>query len=295
MITKKQFDILTALSAGGANCSQRELAQRTDMSIGSVNRTLAQLAEAGLADRGGMTEAGLAALEPFRVKKAVILAAGFGSRLVPITLNTPKPLVRVGGRRIIDPLLDAILAVGITDITIVRGYLSEQFDQLLYRYPGIKFIENPVYNEANNISSAFCARFELQNAYVCEADLIINNPAVITRYQYGSNYLGVPVAKTDDWCFHTANGLIRKVAIGGEDCFHMFGISYWTASDGARLAEDIKRAYDAPGGKERYWDQVPLEYFIRDYDVFVRPCEMTDITEIDTFGELKRIDSTYDI
>ena len=129
--------------------------------------------------------AGYAALEPYRVKRAVFIAAGFGSRLVPITLNTPKPLVRVNGTRMIDTLLDAVIAAGIEEIYIVRGYLGEQFDQLLYKYPGIKFIDNPLYNEANNISSALLARHLLKNAYVLEADLFLYNPELITKYYSG--------------------------------------------------------------------------------------------------------------
>ena len=130
-----------------------------------------------------MTSAGLEALEPYRVKRAVFIAAGFGSRLVPVTLNTPKPLVRVNGTRMIDTLLDAVVAAGIEEIIVVRGYLSEQFDQLLYKYPQIKFIENPIYNEANNISSLMHVRYLLRQAYVLEADLVLYNPKLITKYQ----------------------------------------------------------------------------------------------------------------
>ncbi|MDP4340079.1 hypothetical protein QR506_24850, partial [Escherichia coli] len=81
------------------------------------------------------------------------------------------PLIRVHGQRIIDSLLDAVLAAGIEDILIVRGYLAEQFDQLLYKYPMVKFIDNPLYNEANNISSILAAGDILSNAYVLESDL----------------------------------------------------------------------------------------------------------------------------
>ena len=129
---------------------------------------------------------------------AVILAAGFGQRLAPVTLNTPKPLVRVNGRRIIDGLLDACLAAGIDEIYIVRGYLAEQFDQLLYKYPMVHFLENPAYNDANNISSAVCARYLLQNAYVFEADLVISNPSIVTKYHYTSDFLGIFKERSDD-------------------------------------------------------------------------------------------------
>ena len=295
MISKKQFDLLVELKRRDRDFSQRELAQAAGMSIGMVNKLLGEFTDGGLLAGKRLSDAGYAALEPFRVKKAVILAAGFGSRLVPITLNTPKPLVRVKGRCIIQTLLSALTAAGITDITIVRGYLGEQFDQLRYSFPSIRFVENPAYLESNNISSAYCVRYEMQRAYVCEADLYVQNPSVITEYQYASNYLGVPTEKTDDWCFSVSGGYIRRMAIGGEHCYHMFGISYWTDEDGARLADRIKSVYESPGGKERYWDQVALEYYLPEFRVAVRECTFDDIVEIDTFSELKRFDPTYDV
>ncbi|MBR2615872.1 MAG: CTP--phosphocholine cytidylyltransferase, partial [Clostridia bacterium] len=169
-------------------------------------------------------------------------------------------------------------------------------DQLLYKYPNIHFINNPLYNEANNISSILCARHLLQNAYVLEGDLLLYNPALIRTYQYRSNYLGVPVEKTDDWCLVTnSQGYVKKMAIGGTDCYHMYGISYWNDQDGAALCKHIEAVYESPGGKERYWDQVPLEFYLSSYKVYVRECTFEDITEIDAFSELKKLDPSYDI
>ena len=292
-LNRKQFDVLTCLERCPEKLSQREIAEKTGMSLGSVNRTFASLNELGYVADYTLTEAGYAALEPYRVKRAVFIAAGFGSRLVPITLNTPKPLVRVNGVRMIDTLLDAVVAAGIEEIVIVRGYLGEQFDQLLYKYPNIKFIENPLYNEANNISSALLARHLLQNAYMLEADLYLSNPGIITKYQYTSNYLGVPTNYTDDWCFETKNKVITKVKVGGENCHHMYGVSYWDEESGAKLYDDIKKVYEMPGGKERYWDQVPLEFCLSNYTVEVRECTFDDIVEIDSFADLKKIDPIY--
>ena len=292
-LTRKQFDVLTYIERTEGKLSQRKIAEATNMSAGTVNKVISELGDAQLLDNGAVTELGYAALEPYRVKRAIFIAAGFGSRLVPITLNTPKPLVRVKGVRMIDTLLDAVVAAGIEEIIIVRGYLGEQFDQLLYKYPNIKFIENPLYNEANNISSALLARHLMQNAYVLEADLYLSNPNLITKYQYTSNYLGVYTDYTDDWCFETRNGVITKVKIGGNNCHHMFGISYWNEEAGAKLYDDIKKVYEMPGGKERYWDQVSLEYCLKNYKVEVRPCSFDDIIEIDSYKDLKKLDNNY--
>lgn len=292
-LNRKQFKILTCIEKNGTMMTQRELAAATGLSLGTVNSIASVLNDNGWINEKGLTQAGYEALEPYRVKRAVFIAAGFGSRLVPITLNTPKPLVRVKGKRMIDTLLDAVVKAGIEEIYIVRGYLGEQFDQLLYKYPMIRFLENPIYNEANNISSALCARHLLKNAYVLEADLVLYNPELITKYQYCSNYLGVPVEITDDWCFKTKKRVITKMSIGGTNCHHMYGISYWTETDGAKLYEDIQKVYNMPGGKERYWDQVPLEYCLDHYQVEVRECTFDDIIEIDSYSDLKKLDNTY--
>jgi len=294
-LSRKQFNIMVLLEKEKAALTQRELAEKSGMSVGSVNRVLSSLSELGFINNCILTESGYMALEPYRVKRAVFIAAGFGSRLVPITLNTPKPLVRVNGTRMIDTLLDAVVAAGIEEIFIVRGYLGEQFDQLRYKYPQIQFIENPVYNEANNISSALVARYLLSNAYVFEADLFVSNPGIIKKYHFTSNFLAIKKDRTDDWCFEVKNGIIVEEKVGGLDCWQMVGISYWNEEDGQKLSQDIAEVYATPGGKERYWEQVPLVYRKKNYAVEVNECFDEDIVEIDTFRELKAIDKTYDV
>ena len=291
---KNEFDILVCLTQSENAMTQREIAEKTKLSLGTVNKSVKTMTENGYIADGRITQHGLDALEPYRVKRAVFLAAGFGSRMVPITFNTPKPLVRVNGVRMIDTLLDAVVAAGIPEIVVVRGYLGEQFDQLLYKYPQIKFVENPIYNEANNISSAMCVRYLFQNAYVLEADLVLSNPKLIRKYEYSSNFLGIPVEVTDDWCLHTdSNGIITEECVGGRNCYQMVGISYWDAEAGAQLAHDLNEVYTSPGGKERYWEQTALVYKKEHYAVSVRKCSAGDVVEIDSFSELKRIDPLY--
>ena len=291
---KKEFDILVLLEQSEKPLSQRDITTQLGFSVGTVNKFVKKLSAEGLIANGKITSAGLLALEPYKVKRAIFLAAGFGSRMVPLTFNTPKPLVRVHGTRMIDTLLDAVVAAGIPEIVIVRGYLGEQFDQLLYKYPNIKFMENPMYNEANNISSAVVARYLFQNAYVLEADLVLSNPSLIRKYEYSSNFIGIPVEVTDDWCFYVdKNGYIVEQCVGGRNCHQMVGISYWDAEAGAKLTNDIEAVFRSPGGKERYWEQVALLYKKEHYKVSVRECTLEDIVEIDSYNELKKIDKLY--
>ena len=294
-LSRKQFEILEVMAETKEALTQRDLEKITRHSLGTINKLVKELSEMKLIADGKITNEGINALEPYRAKRAIFIAAGFGSRLVPLTFNTPKPLVRVHGKRIIDGLIDACLDAGINEIYIVRGYLAEQFDQLLYKYPMIKFLENPVYNEANNISSSMVARYLLSNAYVFEADLLISNPAIIKKYHYTSDFLAIKKDRTDDWCFVVKDGVIVEEKVGGLDCWQMVGISYWNEADGHKLSNDIKETYDQPGGKERYWEQVPLVFCKNHYAVEVRECHDEDIIEIDTYRELKAIDPTYDV
>ena len=296
-LSRKQFEILRALAYEKENVSQRQLSEKTDISLGTINRTLKELNDLGFVTGGIISNEGFKALEPFRAKRAIIIAAGFGTRMIPLTFNTPKPLIRVHGKRIIDGLIDSCINAGINEIYIVRGYLSEQFDQLLYKYPMIKFIENPSYNDANNISSAMAARYLLSNAYVLEADLILSNPSIIRQYHYCSDMIGIKTNRTDDWCVEVKDGIIREQKVGGEgdNIWRLFGISYWNEMDGHRLSNDIMEVYLSPGGKERYWDQVPLHFRKNNYSVEIVDANEEDIVEIDTYKELKAIDKTYDV
>ncbi len=285
MLTREQFDILDDLIEGDGSASA------------SASGTITELTSSGLIIDGKITAEGIKAMEPYKVQRAVFIAAGFGSRLVPITLNTPKPLVRVHDVRIIDRLIDACLGAGIEEIVIVRGYLKEEFDQLLHKYPMIKFIDNDFYTEANNISSSLLAKDLIRNAYVFEADLLISNPKIIKGYNYTSNFLGIKTDKTDDWCFKVKDRVIvEELTEGaGEDIWQMVGISYWDAEAGAKLAEDIPAVYESEGGKQRYWEQVPLVFMKENYKVEVRDCNFEDIVEIDTFAELQAIDEKYKV
>ena len=301
MLSKNQFEILVYIEKNNnQKISQREIASSTKLSLGTVNKVMSELTQLELIsivdEKTIITNKGYNALEPYKVKRAIFLAAGFGSRLVPITLNTPKPLVMVHGKRIIETLLDAVVEAGIEEIILVRGYLKDEFDILLKKYPNIKFIDNDSYNEANNISSAYLIRELMSNSYIFESDLYLYNDKLIRKYEYTSNYIGRYVKKTDDWCFETKNNLITKLKQGGINCYHMYGISYFNEEAAEMFKKNVVELYlNIPGGKEKYWDQVHLDVFRKNYKFEVRECNIDDIIEIDTFNELKEIDKIYDV
>ncbi|MDR3165201.1 MAG: phosphocholine cytidylyltransferase family protein [Synergistaceae bacterium] len=295
MLTRDQFDVLTAIEAENNDQIKGHTQWLPKLSyIGTFDKTLKELNELDLAKKGAITTKGLDALEVYRARRAIILAAGLGERMLPLTMNIPKPLVRVNGVRLIDTALDALRRTGITDVTIVRGHLAEQFDQLLGEYPFVSFVENPVYKDTNNISSMMCVRHLLKNAYVLEADLLIHNRNLITKYQYCSNYLGIPAEVSDNWCLESKDGMVTSLTEGGRDCHVMIGLSYWTERHGGMIADHIERVYKMPGGRKLFWDQAFWEYFGERYDnVTIRECKQEDVVEIDTYDDLKKLDSSY--
>lgn len=243
-----------------------------------------------------ITPAGLDALEPYRVKRAVIMGAGFGSRMMPATKDRPKPMVTVNGKRIIETLLDAMVAVGINDITIVRGYQKEKYDELLEKYPFLNLVDNDEYAQTNNISSVMKVLDKIDGGiYLCEADLYITNPKVITKYQYVSNILGSYSLETDDWSFRIKDGHIIDYQQGNTYCYNYYGISYWTPEDCVKLRQDWEKIYATDNGKDVFWEIVPLKLCKENYKVEVRECKKSDIMEIDNYYELAALDKKYTI
>ncbi len=280
-MTKQEFDVLVAVEKGQAPADAA---------------TLQAVTAAGFVQDGALTPAGYAALEPYKTKRAIFIAAGYGSRLRPVTYEIAKPLVKVNGTRIIDTLIDGVMAAGIEEIYVVCGYLGEQFAQLKEKYPNITLVTNEMYTKANNISSVYLLRDRLQNAYILEADLLVHNPAIFDKYLYHSCYLGIPTHETDDWYFKLDDsGSICELGIGNTDCYRMLGISYWSAEDGAKLNGHVADTFAMPGGKDEDWCYVPLVSFKHAYHVHVRECAEGDIEEIDTFEELCALDPYYNV
>lgn len=296
-LTRYQFEIMNYLQSN-QNCSfdLRSISDKICISSALVSQQLEILEKSGLVDLSDkiikVTERGLLVLEQYRVRKAIILAAGFGSRMLPATKDKPKPLVLVNNVRIIDTLLDALIKAEINDIVIVTGYKGDRFNELLNKYPTIKLVNNPIFDKTNNISSIMTVLNQLDCCYICEADLYISNPNIITKYQYCSNILGSYSLQTDDWSFKMNNGFIDQYQKGNTYCYNYYGISFWTRDDSIKLKNDFKEVYNN-GGTDYFWEFVPLVLKKDNYQVEIRQCQKEDIMEIDNYYELQQIDSSY--
>lgn len=230
-----------------------------------------------------------------KVKRAIIMAAGVGQRMRPITLKTPKPLVRVNGVRMIDTAIQGLHKKGIFEIYIVVGYLKEQFYALEQEYPGVQIIENPYYDSCNNISSLYVARNHIEDVIIMDGDQIIKNDAILfTEFDHSGYNCVWCDEQTDEWLMTVVDGIVTNCSrTGGQKGWQLYSISRWSAKDGSKLRKHIEEEFETKKNRQIYWDDVAMFCYPREYELGIYPMKSSDVVEIDNLQELIAIDSNY--
>ena len=231
-----------------------------------------------------------------RIKRAIIMAAGLGNRMKPVTLKTPKPLVVVNGVRIIDTVIEALHENEIYEIYVVVGYLKEQFKSLEIQYPGLKLIENPYYNVCNNIASLYVARNYLEDVIILDGDQIIYNSKILCPEFEKSGYNSVWIEEeTNEWVQTVENGIVKACSRnGGKRGWQLYSISRWTAEDGKKLKKHLEIEFEIKMNRQIYWDDIPMFCHFEEYELGIWPMNRTDIIEIDNMAELIAVDNSYE-
>lgn len=230
-----------------------------------------------------------------KAKRAIIMAAGIGKRMQPLTLETPKPLIEVNGKRMIDTVIDALHKNGITEIYIVVGYLKDKFQILTEQYKCITLIENPYYDTCNNISSLYVAREHLSDTVILDGDQIIYNPDILNPYFKYSGYNAVWTDElTDEWLLSVENDIITSCSrTGGKGGWQLYSVSRWSSEDGARLRKHIETEFEQKKNRQIYWDDVAMFCYPEEYTLGITKMQKGDIIEIDTVNELAQADKKY--
>lgn len=230
-----------------------------------------------------------------KVERAIIMAAGIGKRMQPVTLYTPKPMVKVNGVRMIDTVIRGLHQNGIYEIYVVVGHLKDQFRKLEKEYEGVQLIENPYYAVCNNISSLYVARDHIENAIILDGDQIIYNPEILTPEFERSGYNCVWTDKeTDEWLLTVRNGIVEECSrTGGKGGWQLYSVSRWTSEDGKKLKRHLEMEFEQKKNTQIYWDDVALFCYPEEYQLGIRKMNREDIIEIDNLNELMQMDPGY--
>lgn len=229
------------------------------------------------------------------VKRAIIMAAGIGKRLRPITLTIPKPLIRVNGVRMIDTIIQGLNGQGIREIYIVVGYLKELFGTLEKEYPGVRLVENPWYDIYNNISSLYVAREYLEDVIILDGDQIIYNKEVLSPEFERSGYNSVMIdGETDEWLQTVEGDVVTSCSrTGGKGGWQLYSVSRWTAEDGKKLKKHLELEFEEKQNRQIYWDDVAMFCHFEDYELGIWPMKEGDIVEVDNLNDLVALDGSY--
>lgn len=246
--------------------TQRELAALLDVSLGTANGLLKECIQKGYiaenrdesGDKWKLLPPGRESLNPYKVDGALIIAAGFGSRFVPLTFETPKGLLEVFGERMIERQIRQLHEVGIEDITIAVGYLKEKFEYLIDKY-NVKLLYNPEYSGKNTLATIYRARkvLEGRNMYILSSDNWMREN-MYHSYECGAWYSSVlQKGETKEWCLSfNKKGRITRVKIGGKNQWVMYGPVYASREFSSRFLPVLEAYYETLGTESFYWEQV---------------------------------------
>lgn len=290
--------------------TQRELSEQLFLSLGTINNLVKECVHAGYLEMTGegrcqVTAAGLDFLEPFRVDGALFIAAGFGSRFVPLTFETPKGLLEVQGERMIERQIRQLHQAGIRNITIAVGYLKEKFEYLIDKYD-VTLLYNPEYSSKNTLATLYHARKVLKgkNMYILSSDNWMREN-MYHAYECGAWYSSVRMSgDTSEWCLsYNKKGLITDVSIGGHDAWVMYGPVFFSREFSDAFLPVLEHYYKQPGTEQFYWEQVYLELLKGEAakrlpgalcpDMYINRQPDNQVYEFENLEELRLFDPKY--
>ena len=251
---------------------------------------LKELESEGYFANNQITNAGLNALQPYKVDNAIIMAAGMSTRFAPLSYEKPKALLNVKGEVLIEREIRQLQAAGITDITIVVGYMKEKLYYLAEKF-NVDIVVNEDYYRYNNPSTLYRVLDKLGNTYICSSDNYFAEN-VFESYVYRSYYSAVYAeGQTEEYCMETdSNGRITKVTtMGGHDAWYMLGHVYFDRDFSGKFKEILTRTYNETVTRSQLWENLYIRY-IKDLDLYIRKYPEGIIWEFDSLEELRKFD-----
>ena len=229
--------------------------------------------------------------------RAILLAAGMGTRLRPITLNTPKSLISINNKPLIERQIEFLQAKGVEEIVIVTGYLNEKFDYLMNKY-NVKLIYNDKYDKYNNIYSMFLVKEYLDDSYVIDADNFLTTNFIIEKPAKSMYFSAFKKDVENEWkiIFDETNKVIDIEIMDGKcSGYILSGVSYWSKEDAKIIRKELEnKITDNNSFTNYYWDDIVRENIYK-LDVHINKINEDDIFEIDCLMDLENVKRKFEV
>lgn len=224
---------------------------------------------------------------------AIIMAAGMSSRFVPLSWECPKALLEVKGEILIERQIRQLKEAGVTDITVVTGYMANKFDYLSSKF-GVTLVHNPNYARYNNTSTLMCVLDKLSDTWICSSDNYFTENIFIDESlcsQYSAEYAE---GNTAEYCLSLdEHDNIVKVEIGGADAWYMLGPVFFSAEFSQVFKTLLSKEYVKEEVRLGYWEDVYLKNIKNLPSMRIRRFKSGVINEFDTLTELRNFDKSY--
>ena len=285
-MTKQESDILYTLYKEPF-INQRMLAETSGHSLGVVNRSLKLLINKGYLDEYiQLTKLSHELFAKSSPKNAIMLAAGFGMRMVPINMTTPKALLEINGERLIDRLIKQLHEIGVTDITVVVGFMKDSFEYLIDEY-GAKLVYAADYASTNNLHSLFNVVDQINNTYIVPCDIWCDRNPFRRNELYSWYMVSDLIDEASDVRVNRKMELVRvPEKTGGNG---MIGISFLTGDEADIVVSQIRKFVADPAYNEKFWEEAL--YSNDRMIVQARIVHAADVVEINTYEQLRDLDS----
>lgn len=282
----QECDILNAIVSKPYE-SQRILSQTSGHSLGIVNRSVKSLIDTGYLNTDMTpTDKAMQEVSVKSPKTAIILAAGFGMRMVPINTETPKGLLEIHGEPLIERLIKQLHEVGVSEIYVIVGFMKEQYEYLIDLY-GVRLIVNTEYATKNNLHSIKLAAKYLGNSYIIPCDIwCAENP--FNQHELYSWYM-VSDHLSGDSSVRVNRKMELVTVTGSGEGNTMLGITYLVKKDAAYVNERIHQL-----ASDQRYDGAFWEESLYSKNKMIIPAKLVPAdaaVEINTYEQLRELDS----
>ncbi len=294
MLRKKEFEVLRFLCENPGSAEENVISDSLKLSTKEVTEVMNFLSEKQYIDENKhITSQGMEVMEPYRVKNAIILAAGMSTRFVPVSYELPKGLISVKGDIMTERLIEQLHEAGVREVVLVVGYMMEKFFYLRNKY-NVKLVVNNEFATKNTHSSIYAARDYLSNTYICCADNYYPKN-MFHQYEYSAFYCSVylpGISYVERAFTYDDEGLIVDTNKPSNNQWIMYGHAYYDNNFTEKFKPILENYYGRPGVENMYWENIYAEN-VDKLPMYINKCTSEDILEFDSMEELKVFDPDY--